>query len=272
MDTQKTQTFKNVKGFTLVELIVVITILVILGTIAFLNLGGMSASARDSQRTSDLKQINDQIMMTQSKQGVSYISMTSSGANQLAATGAQISGTAATLGTEYVGGDINYTVLGLDSAKFQDPLSKVAYKMGATTLGGTAYEVSASLEESKTALVMGVYKPRTSTGSSANSATGTATVPTTGTLSVVIGSVDIGKLKLGDTLAGIAAGSGACAAPVKVTAVSRDMQTLSLSCSGTATAGTIAPNLMYIANAEVTGLTATGGTNVITNKGTNLPY
>ncbi len=40
--------------FTLVELIVVITILVILGTIAFLNLWGFSGSARDSARISNL--------------------------------------------------------------------------------------------------------------------------------------------------------------------------------------------------------------------------
>jgi len=44
----------NYHGFTLVELIVVITILVILGTIAFVSLSGYSGSARDSSRVSDL--------------------------------------------------------------------------------------------------------------------------------------------------------------------------------------------------------------------------
>ncbi|MFK7779657.1 MAG: prepilin-type N-terminal cleavage/methylation domain-containing protein [Candidatus Gracilibacteria bacterium] len=42
------------KAFTLVELIVVITILSILGTIAFISLQGYSKDARDSTRTSDL--------------------------------------------------------------------------------------------------------------------------------------------------------------------------------------------------------------------------
>ena len=44
-------------GFTLVELIVVITILVILGTIAFTSLTGFSSNARDSDRVTTLKNI-----------------------------------------------------------------------------------------------------------------------------------------------------------------------------------------------------------------------
>ena len=42
------------KGFTLVELIVVITILAILWTIAFLSLQWYAANARDSKRISDI--------------------------------------------------------------------------------------------------------------------------------------------------------------------------------------------------------------------------
>ena len=45
---------RNLHGFTLVELIVVITILVILGTIGFINLQGYSGSARDSSRVSEI--------------------------------------------------------------------------------------------------------------------------------------------------------------------------------------------------------------------------
>ncbi|EKD30231.1 MAG: hypothetical protein ACD_78C00115G0015 [uncultured bacterium (gcode 4)] len=47
----------NYQGFTLVELIVVITILIILGTIAFTRLTGFSGNARDSSRTSDFANI-----------------------------------------------------------------------------------------------------------------------------------------------------------------------------------------------------------------------
>ena len=42
------------KGFTLVELIVVITILAILWTIAFISLQWYAANARDSRRISDI--------------------------------------------------------------------------------------------------------------------------------------------------------------------------------------------------------------------------
>ena len=125
----------NNGGFTLVELIVVITILVILGTIAFLNLSSFSASARDSERTSDLDQINTQIMMTQAKSGTAFQNMlTRNSNNEL--TAASIAGAASSSGTNYFGGDANYSVLSIDPNKMSDPIAKVVYKMGATTLAG----------------------------------------------------------------------------------------------------------------------------------------
>lgn len=48
---------KNTKGFTLIELIVVITILSILGTIAFISLQWYTSNARDSVRISDISLI-----------------------------------------------------------------------------------------------------------------------------------------------------------------------------------------------------------------------
>lgn len=59
MYTQSKNISKATKfsGFTLVELIVVITILVILGTIAFTQLGGFSSNARDSDRITTIANI-----------------------------------------------------------------------------------------------------------------------------------------------------------------------------------------------------------------------
>lgn len=48
---------RKILGFTLVELIVVITILAILGTIGFIAIQGYSSSARDSVRVSDMRNI-----------------------------------------------------------------------------------------------------------------------------------------------------------------------------------------------------------------------
>ncbi len=250
MNTQKTQT-SNVKGFTLVELIVVITILVILGTIAFLNLGGMSATARDAQRTSDLKQINDQIMIAQAKQGLAYSNMLSG------TTASQISplpsiGGTGSLATDYFAGDVNYTVLGIDQAKFQDPVSKVAYKMGVTTRAGSAYELAASLEETKTALVMGTYKARTIAGT-VSTGTGVAGVVTLGT--------GLGNFKLNDYI-----GNGT--ATGMITSISADLKTI------TTNPNTMTGTNFTLNSDETTGLIhgPTGVVGTVTNKGTALPY
>lgn len=112
MNTQKIQA----RGFTLVELIVVITILVILGTIAFINLGGQSASARDSKRTSDVRNLVSQVNIKQTS-GVSFVDMINSGATYQISTGALVlGGTGLTLTewqTKYNVGTPNYVALGV---------------------------------------------------------------------------------------------------------------------------------------------------------------
>ena len=253
MVTQKTQASMNAKGFTLVELIVVITILVILGTIAFLNLGGMSASARDSQRTSDLNQINQQVMVAQAKSGISYKDMVSTNAaNKLAA--ADIGGAAAA--TDYEAGDVSYTVLGVDRTKFQDPISSDAYKMGATGLAGSAYQLAASLEESKTALVMGSYRARTDATITVASAVGSIVTLTSG----------LGTFKLNDTVEGDV-GSGT------ITGISADLKRITLNNTTMSGATTLA-----LQTSESTGLIASVDsagavtTTPVTNGGTALPY
>lgn len=251
---------KSTRGFTLVELIVVITILVILGTIAFMNMGSFSASARDSQRTSDLNQINSQIMTIQAKQGLTYSNMLSGvTANQILPA-PSIGGTGTVLNTSYFAGDINYTVLGIDAAKFKDPTKAVAYKAGATTAAGTAYELAASLEETNQALVMGVYRPRAAF--TAPLATSVAINGTTGT----VAAADIGKFRVGDTVTV----TGGTPATNTIKAISADGLTLTLGTTNTVAAATA----LALAK-EADGLIADYGTDktkVVTNKGANLPY
>jgi prepilin-type N-terminal cleavage/methylation domain-containing protein len=75
---------KNFLGFTLVELIVVITILAILGTIGFIQLGGFAGSARDSVRISNLQALKKGLDLSQIQTGVyplpeSSVNITASG-------------------------------------------------------------------------------------------------------------------------------------------------------------------------------------------------
>lgn len=251
MNIQKIQTSSNVKGFTLVELIVVITILVILGTIAFLNLGGMSGSARDSQRTSDLNQINTQIAVVQAKNGITYANLvTVSASGQL--TAPTIAGALA--GTAYTAGDFNYAAIGIDAAKMKDPLGKVPYKFGQTTLAGGAYELAATLEDVngvKGALTMGIYRSRSTASTTSTGIATTTTISLTSTPS---------NFKVGDWLG----------ATSQITAISSDTKTITYSGTTLAAASTFS-----LANPEPLGLVASynsSNATPVTNKGTDLPY
>ena len=55
----------NTKAFTLVELIVVISILIILGTIAFISMQNYTKTSRDSVRLSDMSRIKTSLELFQ---------------------------------------------------------------------------------------------------------------------------------------------------------------------------------------------------------------
>lgn len=77
------------KAFTLVELIVVITILAILGTIAFISLQGYGADAKNSKITSDLRNIASamEAKRTQDSTSLSEFMSTPTTTNTVAASG-----------------------------------------------------------------------------------------------------------------------------------------------------------------------------------------
>ena len=149
------------KAFTLVELIVVITILAILGTIAFISLQGYSADARNSKRTSDLGNIQSAISLKQ-VEGVPLLSfVTNNAENDLVSP--DIAGLL-DAGTAYDAGTPSYTVLNVVEKDFKDPNDK-AYRIGATTLKAGAFQLAATMEVDgiDTASVNGTYVARTAT-------------------------------------------------------------------------------------------------------------
>ncbi len=62
-------TYMNKKGFTLVELLIVIAIIGILASALLVSLGGARATARDARRISDLRQVQSALELYYAKSG-----------------------------------------------------------------------------------------------------------------------------------------------------------------------------------------------------------
>ncbi|MDD3144801.1 MAG: prepilin-type N-terminal cleavage/methylation domain-containing protein [Candidatus Gracilibacteria bacterium] len=147
--------FKNkLTAFTLVELIVVITILAILGTIAFINLQGYSIGARDSKRISDINNIQKKIGIEVSK-GESLGKLilpvkTNSGLTIDNGTATSIQGIA------------NFQTLKENGESFKDPITKgdyiISYSIGGSGTGSYKFtQISTINEELNQAVVKGNY-------------------------------------------------------------------------------------------------------------------
>lgn len=234
------------KWFTLVELIVVITILAILGTIAFISLQGYSADARNSKRTSDLSSIQS-AMTVKVTEGMSILSFVTAVADN-AITGISIAGTGATLTSDYQVGTVNFTALGAKASDFEDPKNNGKYVLGVTTKKGGKYQLAASMEDSSgtsKAKVAGTYIART------NAALG----GTVSTGSIALTSALIGSYFVNDTLNG----GGT------VTKISADGTQVTT--SGTVTTAALAA-------AESAGLIGEVGaaTGIVTDAGSVLAY
>ncbi len=237
--------------FTLVELIVVITILAILWSIAFISLQGYSSDARNSKRTSDLSSIQSSLTVKQTSGTDLTAFVIPVTANVL--TTISIAWTTAP-GSAYNAWTVNYNALGMKSTDFQDPQSNSSYVVWLTTLAGWAYQIAASMEQSgwsKVARVVWNWNPR-------SASTYETTLASSWTTTAVLNSAtDVNRFKLGDTLTG---GNS-------VKRVSADGMTLTLS-------GALAGTGLTLASAETAGLIGSGSsTNVVVdNWSTYLPY
>lgn len=246
------------KAFTLVELIVVITILAILGTIAFISLQWYSSDARNSKRTSDLNSVVSAVSTAQTK-GTPILSLVDTvTANTL--TTINIAWTGATDGTNYEAGTPNYVALEVKEDDFKDPNGD-EYVMGVTTKISGKYEIAASMENGsweETAKVQWTYVPRTT-------AISLTVSNMASTNSVTIADADINRLQRGDTV-----GDGTSTGTT-IVAVSADGKTLTL--SDTTLTGTTL-NLGSVETAWLIAKVAPtpSTTTAVTNNGTNLPY
>ncbi len=179
---------KNSKGFTLVELIVVITILAILATIGFLSLQGYTSDAKNTKTQANLRTVSSSLVNEQAitQQGFdSYMSgafvggasnyNSWSGNTAAGFTGGTIygSGFLAFTGGTYMAGQLDAAKLRIDGTKFFDTKASGAknllpYAVGAASVNETTngktrqrtvFQVAATLNNAgvETALVEGTY-------------------------------------------------------------------------------------------------------------------
>lgn len=137
---------KKNKAFTLVELIVVITILAILWTIAIVSFNGYSRDARNSKKTRELSSISRQIELERIK-GADFLTYAAN-------TGALITGTNIQIAWydddtsfpwTYVAWDLNFSALKLNASDFRDTVFDDIYKYGATS-AWQRYQLAATIE------------------------------------------------------------------------------------------------------------------------------
>lgn len=143
------------KAFTLVELIVVITILAILGTIAFISLQGYSGEARDSKRLSNVNDLIKKVNIETSK-GTALSSLLTSVSSETK-TIAGVTGT-------WVQGIVNFTWVKENRDDFTDTINDVkvdyptAYAQGGSGTGAYKFMQIATINEAKNqAVVVGNY-------------------------------------------------------------------------------------------------------------------
>ncbi len=254
--------------FTLVELIVVITILAILGTIAFVSLQGYSADARNTKRTSNIDQIQSAISTKQTQWATLLAMVTAVTDNQIFAT-AQVAWTWVLIGTDYQAGTVNYNALGMKQVDFVDPSSNKPYAIGITNKVEGRFEIGASLENGwgpRTARILWNWNPRTT----ANGGRPTVSTPLMALSNwgvvTLSGTNLLTNLKIGDTVL-------AWSVTGKILNVSADGQTFTLD-NATTTTWTInlaSDEVVWLIDAF--GITATlASSQVTTNGSTNLPY
>ena len=242
------------KGFTLVELIVVITILAILWTVAFLSLSSYTTLARNAIRLDGVSKIATSIE-AKKQAGISVLSFVSPGQE---VPSAQIWWRAVTPWSDYQAGEINPTALEVKSEDFSDPTSGKLFSMWATTRIWGQYEIVATIEEGATerAILSWTYEPRDS-----------EIITWIGILSedtfVLADLTDLNKLKKWDVITWVGVPSG-----TSISSVSSDGLTFTLNNIFTADS-----NAIQLASSETSGMVVSvDGVTPVTAGSSSIPY
>ena len=152
------------KGFTLVELIIVITILAILGTIWFVSFQWYTADARDTKRVTDLSSLVWALESKRAGNSLSLVSFVDNSINsRITAANVYIAWKdVATSTWEYDAWIMKFALLWISAESFRDP-NGFDYSFGATILKNWQYQFAAKLEnwEIPQALIVWNYSPRT---------------------------------------------------------------------------------------------------------------
>jgi len=132
------------KGFTLVELIVVITILAILGTIAFISLQGYSQDAKNSKVTSDIRTLVSAVETGVTDGSFTLATMVNTAGSGTLASGQFWSGVTLTAGVNADVGSMNFAVIRQNGADFKDGDGNdyvVAYASDPADTRNTFYQI-----------------------------------------------------------------------------------------------------------------------------------
>lgn len=142
------------QAFTLVELIVVITILAILGTIAFISLQGYSQDAKNSKVTSDVSSLAQKVnIKTTEANGATLrellvASWTILTSNEVTWTWAWVLINNNATTWNYAVGTLNFGLLGEDRNKFSDEATGKDYLYAFLAEGRTAlYSVAGQIRD-----------------------------------------------------------------------------------------------------------------------------
>jgi len=243
-------------GFTLVELIVVITILAILGTIAFLSLASYTWLARNSVRLDKIGKLTSSLNARKIS-GSSLIGASRWG-NEV--PGANFWGTGATIGVNYIAGPLNETFLWINDDQYKDPFTDDNLPVGVVSTWDQYFQVATTLETDRwdTSKIDGTFVPR----SSATIIPGTSSSGST-----AFEITDFWLLnffEVGDTISGTWIEPG-----TSIVAISRDGINLRLSTSLTDNATAIT-----LASDETAWLIVStdGNTPVVDNQTSTLAY